>query len=561
MGQPNTFITRFEQSGGKETATYQETIDFYQRLAAKYNTVCMQQDAGSTDADYPLSVVYYSNDGRHDVEQWKKEGKLVILINNGIHPGEPDGIDASMMLLRDAAMGKIKIPGNIVLAVIPVYNIGGCLNRSPYSRVNQNGPEAYGFRGSAQNLDLNRDFIKMDSKEAASFARLFHLLDPDIFIDNHVSDGADYQHIMTLLCTQHDKLGGAVGNYMHQTMEPAIYADMKTRGYDLVPYVNDFDKTPDHGWTEFYDPPRFSSGYAALFQTFAFVPETHMLKPYKQRVQATYDLMRSFIKIAAQNAADIQHARAADRAAIGKQKEFALDWAADTTKADKITFKGYESGYKPSEVSGLPRLYYDRSKPFTRQVDFYDHFVPTEKVMAPKAYIIPHGWQNVISKLQCNGVQMQQIDKDTTIALAVYRIDKYESVQHPYEKHYLHKNVQVHKDTEEVKLLKGDYIIPVDQPAKRYIIEVLEPTAPDAFFAWNFFDAILQEKEYYSDYVFEDIAAKILREDAHLKKMLEEKRQSDAAFAKDGAAQLYFVYSHSKYFEPEFMRYPVFRME
>lgn len=558
--QAQDMTTVFERTAGKESATYAEAISYCKMLAKRFQSIKMEE-AGPTDALYPLHVVYYSKDGKFDVNTWKKQQKTILLINNGIHPGEPDGIDACMMLLRDAATGAIDIPRNVVLAVIPVYNIGGALNRGRPSRANQNGPEAYGFRGSAQNLDLNRDFIKMDAKETRSLVELFHYLDPDMFIDNHVSNGADYQHIMTLLETQHSKLGGAAGKYQHGTIVPLVYKDMKDRGYDLVPYVNDFDDTPEKGWKEFCDYPRFSSGFAALFQTFAFVPETHMWKPYKQRVESTYALMLSFIKIASEHAGQIHAARTRDREQVQVKKTFAIDWKADTSRHMNVTFKGYRAVRKPSEVSGLPRLYYDRDKPFTKEVPVYDHFIATKKVTVPKAYVIQRGWTHAINRLKWNGVKMQEIEEDTLMKLTVYRIEKYDTLPHPYEGHYMHHNVAVHTETQKVQLHKGDYIIPLDQVAKRYLVEVLEPLAPDALFAWNFFDAILQQKEYYSDYIFEDQAAAMLKKDAKLRKLFEAQKKSDKAFAKNGKAQLDFIYRHSEYMEPEYMRYPVFRLE
>ncbi|MBA3828537.1 MAG: hypothetical protein H0X33_06335 [Taibaiella sp.] len=552
--------TPYEISGGTHTATYAEAIDYYKALTGKYPVIKMEE-AGQTDAIYPLHVVYYSRDTDFNVNGWKQKNKIVLLINNGIHPGEPDGIDACMMLLRDAAAGKIKIPRNVVLAVIPIYNIGGALNRNSYSRANQNGPEAYGFRGNGQNLDLNRDFIKADARESRSFAELFHKLDPDIFIDNHVSDGADYQHIITLLATQHNKLGGATGRLMDSTIVPLVYESMKHRGYDLVPYVNDFATTPDHGWTAFYDPPRFSSGYAVLFQTMAFVPETHMLKPYRQRVQATYALMQSFIQIAARNADAITAARTSDRKALEQAKRLTLQWTADTTRYRMIPFKGYEAGYRASAVSGKPRLYYDHDKPFTKQVPFYDHFVPSSSVTVPSAYLLPQGWKDVADRLRMNDVVLAPLEHDVTIYVTAYHIDKYETVPRPYEKHYLHRNITVTPEKQTIKFLRGDYIIATSQPAKRYIVETLEPTAPDGFFAWNFFDAILQQKEYFSDYVFEDEAERLLQKDPTLRKKLQEKMQSDTTLRNNGAAQLDFIYRSSPYMEPGYMRYPVFRVE
>lgn len=552
--------TVFEESQGKRSATYMETITFYEELDKKYATGKLQE-AGPTDVVYPLHVVLYNNRSNFDIAQWKNSGNVVILINNGIHPGEPDGIDASMMLLRDIASGKHKIPDNVMLAVIPVFNIGGALNRNSNSRTNQNGPEEYGFRGNAQNLDLNRDFIKLDAKETQSLVQLFHKLDPDLFIDNHVSNGADYQHVMTLLATQHNKLGGSMGKYLNEQLEPAIYADMKNRGYDLVPYVNHWGHTPDKGWIAFHEGPRFASGFAALFQTYSFVPETHMLKPFKDRVEATYALMQSFIKTASENATQIKATRKQDRETMLKESAFTVEWLVDTTQPSKIQFKGYEAGYKPSEVSGQPRLYYDRSKPYTREIPFFNTYSPKSEMPAPIAYIIPQGWSRVVERLKMNGVQMRQLQRDTIMDVRAYTITNYETGKRPYEGHYLHTNVQASNEMKRVKLLKGDYIIPLEQRAKRYLIETLEPTAPDAFFAWGFFDAVLQQKEYFSDYVFEDEAAEILKNNPALAEKLEQKRKADPAFAKDGPAQLEFVYRNSSHYEAGHMRYPVFRME
>ncbi|MBL7719535.1 MAG: M14 family metallopeptidase [Flavipsychrobacter sp.] len=560
FGGAAQLLTRFETSNGRQTATYAETIEFYETLNRRYTTIAMEE-AGPTDTRYPLHVVYYSGDGRFDVSRWKKEGKVILLINNGIHPGEPDGIEACKMLLRDAASGKITVPENVVLAVVPVFNIGGALNRGSYSRANQQGPEEYGFRGSAQNLDLNRDFIKMDAQETRTLVEVFHSLDPDVFIDNHVSNGADYQHIITLLATQHDKLGGKAGKYMYDVFEPALYRDMKERGYDLVPYVNHFGNTPEKGWTEFYDYPRFSSGLAAMFQTMAFVPETHMLKPFRQRVEATYELMRSFIKVASRNARQVKEARQTDREALLLQRSFPLDWKLNEGQARLVQFMGYEAAYKKSAVSGHDRLYYDRSKPYTRQVKFYNSYSGAQYVTAPQAYIVPQGWGNVITRLRLNGVKMRRLNADETRTVWTYRIEKFETVPGPYEGHYYHRNVQVKKKKQKVRLQAGDYIIDVNQPAKRYLVETLEPNGPDAFFAWNFFDAILQQKEYFSDYVFEDEAAELLKNDAALRKRLEQKRKSDPDFTRSASAQLDFVYKNSPYYESAHMRYPVYRVE
>jgi hypothetical protein len=465
-----------------------------------------------------------------------------------------------MLLVRDIVEKKYNLPTNVVLALIPVYNIGGALNRSVHYRVDQNGPEEKGFRGNAQNLDLNRDFIKCDSKNARSFTKIFHYLNPDVFIDNHVSNGADYQHVMTLIASQHNRLGGAMGAFMNQQFEPALYGLMKEKGFNLVPYVNHFGDTPDKGWSEFWDSPRYSSGYASLWNTFAFVPETHMLKPYPQRVQATYALMQSFITFTAKNSTQIIQLRAAQSRRQQVQTTFPLGWKLDKNQSSLITFKGYEAGRKISHVSGQPRLYYDRAKPYEKKVPFYNIYTDTLSVQKPIAYIIPQGWWKVIELLQLNKVQMQKLQHDTIIEVEAYRIEKYTASPRPFEGHHPNRDVQVSATNKKIGFRKGDFYIPLNQKANRYIIEVLEPQAEDSYFTWNYFDAILSQKEGFSDYVFEETAAAYLQEHPEIKKSLAQKRDLDSGFAKSGAAQLNFIYQLSPYYEPAHMQYPVYRL-
>jgi hypothetical protein len=554
-----TITTKYEQTNARETPTYEEAIAWWKMLDARFATVKMIT-MGPSDAGFPLQLVIVANDKDFDMASQRKKNKRIILINNGIHPGEPDGIDASMLLVRDIVTNKKKLPDNIVLDIIPVYNIGGCLNRSANFRVDQNGPEEFGFRGNSQNLDLNRDFIKCDAKESRSFAEIFHLCDPDVFIDNHVSNGADYQHVMTLLSSQHSKLGGVMGEYMNKEFEPGIYALMKEKGYDLVPYVSFGGNPPEAGMTAYFDGPRYSSGYATLWHCFAFVPETHMLKSYDQRVASTYALMESFIAFTSKNSATIKKLRDETKEKVKQQTEFPLSWTLNRDKFGEVTFRGYESGRKPSEVSGLPRMYYDRSKPFVKQIRYYNYFNDANITKKPKAYVIPQGWWTVIDLLKINKVNMQRLAKDSSIEVEVYHIDDYKASPRQYEMHHPNGDVKVSTQMEKIQFRKGDYIIPMNQVANRFLMEVLEPQAPDSYFAWNFFDAILGQKEGFSGYAFEDIAAQYLREHPDLKNKLEQRRASDSAFAKSAFAQLDFVYKNSPFYEPAHLRYPVFRI-
>jgi hypothetical protein len=558
-GFAQNITTKFEQSNGKQSPAYFEIINWWQKLDQQSGKIKMLT-MGPSDAGFPLNLVVISNNGDYDFENIRKNNKRIILINNGIHPGEPDGIDASMLLARDIVTNKIKLPDNIVVAIIPVYNIGGCLNRSVNYRIDQNGPEEKGFRGNSQNLDLNRDFIKCDSKEARSFAEIFHLADPDVFIDNHVSDGADYQHVMTLLTSQHNKLGGVMGEFLNKQFEPSLYSLMKEKGFDLAPYVNAFGDTPENGWQEYWDSPRYSSGYATLWHTFAFVPETHMLKPYEQRVKATYSLMQCFIDFTSKNSETIKDLRNQTKQSVKSANEFPISWTLDKSQFAIITYKGYTAGHKPSEVSGLQRLYYDRSRPFEKQVPIYNYYKTRTIIQKPKAYIIPQGWWRVVDLLKLNKVQMNQLKKDTVIEAEVYKIDDYKTSPRQYDMHHLNSDVKISSSVQKINFRKGDWYIPMNQVANRFLIETLEPQAEDSYFAWNFFDAVLGQKEGYSGYSFEDIAADYLKNHPEMKIKLNERRTADTAFAKNANTQLNFVYQNSSYFEPDYLRYPVFRI-
>ncbi|MEO7313027.1 MAG: M14 family metallopeptidase [Chitinophagaceae bacterium] len=559
LGVAQPLVTRFEKSAGLETATYFEAIDYYRQLD-KASPKMLLKEMGPTDAGYNLHLVLFSADCRFDPVAWHNQGKVVVMVNNGIHPGEPDGIDASMMFLRDLTSGKLTAPPNVVFGVIPVYNIGGCLNRGTTSRANQNGPLEYGFRGNSQNLDLNRDFTKNDSKESRSFAQIFHFLDPDILIDNHVSDGADYQHTITMLTTQYNKLGDDLGEWLRNSFEPGLYKGMKAKNWDMFPYVNFETASPAKGMEQFYDPPRYSSGYAALWQCIGFVPETHMLKPYKDRVSATYAFMLTVMEEASAKAVELRRVRKKAVDDVKLQNRFPLSWRVDSTKTSSVTFKGYEQAFKKSEVTGTRRMYYDHSKPFTADVKFFNQFIGEQIVSTPLAYIIPQGWYAVVDLLRNNRVVLTQLSHDTTIEVEAYHIDDYKSSPRAYEKHHRNTDTKLIVSKESIRFLKGDYIVNMDQRANRYLAEMLEPAGDDSFFSWNFFDAILQQKEGYSDYRWEDVAAGILKNSPDIKSEFEQNRTTDTAFAANPSAQLNWVYKHSPYYEAGHLRYPVYRV-
>jgi len=338
-----SYQTPYEASKTEETATYEECIAFYKRLARDFPEVNIQT-LGTTDSGFPLHLVTFNPDGDFNFDN-VREDKALVLVNNGIHPGESDGIDATMLLFRDLATEKLEAPENTVLVTIPVYNIGGALNRNSTTRVNQNGPAEYGFRGNARNYDLNRDFVKMDTENALSFAEIFHLVKPDVFVDNHVSNGADYQYVLTHLFTQHNKLGGELGKYLEQDFQPRLEESLLKKDWDITPYVNVYNRPPDQGFTQFLDNPRYSTGYTTLWNTLGFMVETHMLKPYDQRVEGTYEIMLSVLDVVEKDFENIKKLRAEALAKAMEQQRYFLNWAVDTTQSKTLNFKDTKHFY------------------------------------------------------------------------------------------------------------------------------------------------------------------------------------------------------------------------
>ncbi|MCF7561312.1 M14 family metallopeptidase [Sabulilitoribacter multivorans] len=552
------FETHFEKTNGLETATYQQTIQFYKNLAETYSQISIDS-IGETDSGKPLHLVILNPDSEFNFSEIRKN-KRILFINNGIHPGESEGIDATMMLFRDIAQGNIEVPKNTVLVTIPIYNVGGSLNRNSTTRTNQNGPKNYGFRGNARNYDLNRDFIKCDTKNAKTFTEIFHLIKPDVFIDNHVSNGADYQYTLTHLFTQHNKMGGSLGSFMHSKMMPQLEKKLADKNWDITPYVNVFNQVPEKGFSQFMDYPRYSTGYTTLFNTLGMMVETHMLKPYKQRVEGTYELMKSMIEITEEHGEEISRLRKNAMSEIRNKETYSLDWTVDTNRTTALNFKGFEGTIVKSSVTGFDRLKYDRAKPFEKEVAYQNYFTPIIEVEIPKAYIIPQGWFNVIDLLKLNQVEMTRFKKDTTITVESCKIADYKTRQMPYEGHYQHYNTTVETTKKPIQFLKGDFLISTNQNALRYLLETLEPQAPDSFFNWNFFDTILQQKEEFSPYVWEDKIAELLFANPRLQIAFNVKKSYDKTFADNWYEQLDWLHKQTEFYEKSHLQYPIYRV-
>lgn len=542
---------------GNSTLTYDALIEAYTVLDNTYSKASLLE-MGTTDAGRPLHLFVFSKEGISNMDALKKQlsTKAVLFVNNGIHAGESCGIDASLLFARDL-LSRDAVPPNVLIAMIPVYNVGGMLNRNVYSRANQLGPEEHGFRGNAQNLDLNRDFIKADALNTRSFYSIFQLLKPHIFVDTHTSNGADYQYTMTLISTQKDKLNPVLAAYLEESMTPALYADMEAKNWKMTPYVNVFGTTPNEGMAAFLETPRYASGYTTLFNTIGFITETHMLKPYEDRVNATYAFLHSIAAYTSRESETLVKLKTRAQAFDLAQQQFSVDWKLDSSVVQRLDFDGYAFEQTPSAIHGKKRLKYSSDKPETFTIDYYDSYMPTAVAAVPEYYIVPAAHIKVPMLLQWNGVRMEPLERDTVLEVQSWYVKDYSFANQPYEGHFPLRTLTVEPRVQQRRFLKGDWLVYTDQEAKRFVVNVLDPMGVDAYLRWNFYDAIFQQKEWFSSYVFEETAAELLKTDADLKAKYtswESEHPNASAFE-----HLYFIYRNSPYYEPEHLRYPVAR--
>jgi hypothetical protein len=566
-----TFQSLYNQSGERSeillrynenySITYPEALEAYRQLDAEYKTAKLME-YGPTDFGLPLHLFVISKNKTFSPKAIKEKGYRVLLINNGIHPGEPCGIDASVKLARDILEKRNslwELLDSTVICIVPIYNIGGAYNRSPYSRANQNGPIDQGFRANAKNLDLNRDFAPMDSKNAQSFAEIFHQWKPQILIDTHTSNGADYQYVMTLIEPHPQGLTPTLADFYTNKMKPFLYSEMERANYPLTPYVDIVGETPESGIEHYISNPRYITGYGRAFNTLTFNTEAHMFKPFHERVLSTYEFFVATLKFMSCHGSEVAQRIDETNESIKTKKQYVLQWELDSSRIEYIDFLGYEAEYIPSKVTGSERLRYNRNKPYTKPVPHFKYHKEKVTITKPDYYIIPKAWHEVVQRLKINGVAMQQLEIDTILRVEAYYIEKYKTIERPYNGHYIHYDVEVRKEIQSIQLYSGDFLIPTNQSCNEYIIQMLEPQAMDSFFAWNFFDSILQRKEYFSPYIFEDYAEIMLSSNPQLKAEFEHKKQNDTQFASNAYAQLSFLYQRSPFFEKVFMRYPIFR--
>lgn len=549
---------RFE---GNSTPTWEEAVARYARLDSVHKAARLLV-MGEDDDGSPMHLFVIADGSGFTPDSVRAAGKSILWITNGIHPGEPDGIDAGLLLAQallesDQYMGLL---ARTAVCIVPVYNISGAKRRSGTSRANQNGPEAYGFRGNARNLDLNRDFMKMDSRNTWSLVNGLSHWDPDVYFETHVSNGADHQYVMELLTTQKDKLNGGLSRFMTGTLVPDLNAWMEGKGVPMCPYFETRGDTPEEGLYGFNDGPRYSTGYNALFDRIGILSESHMLKPYADRVNATFQLLLATLAAMDHHGSELLKLRAQARRFTASMTELGMNWRLDSTAWGHLSWKGYDAERIRSEVTGLERTLYRHDRPTDGKVPWNDSYTASLVQRKPKAYVVPAAWREVLDRLRANGVPMRALERDTIMAVEQDSIGEMTTARMPYEGHYPHSAIHAKRKSERCAVRRDSWLVPMGHETDRYVMEALEAEADDGFLAWGFFDSVLQQKEWFSDYVFEDIAGRLVQEDPVLRAALEQRRQADPAFAADAWSQLYFIYQRSPYFEPGYRNYPVLRV-
>lgn len=547
------------ESDANTSSTYSQLIDFYTHLDSISPFIKMDS-AGMSDIGKPIHTIVIADNEDFIPARNTAAKKAIVFINNGIHPGEPDGIDASQLLVKEilSSQTALEMLKKVTIVIIPIYNVGGMLNRRTFTRANQNGPVECGFRGNAKNLDLNRDFMKCDSKNSLTFNTIFSYWDPDVFIDTHVSNGADYQHTMTLIATHHQKLQKPMDEELTQNILPYLYTSMQQKGWPMTPYVNS-EQGLSQGINGFMDHPRYSTGYAALHHCYGFMSETHMLKPYKERVDATLDFLKIAIQYTVENKDRLRYSRQLSKAQASTTTSFPILFELDKSVQDSTLFLGYEEYVSPSEVTGLPIRKYDTSKPYSSYIPYFNHFTKTQSVRIPEAYIVPFAYSKIIELLRINGAAMRILTDDTIITTTQYKILDFKIPSYPYEGHFPLTEITLDTIITTKTWYAGDAIVYTNCEKMPYIISGLEPLAPDSWMRWNAFDGIMNQKEYFSDYVFDHYAADFLNKHPEIQAEIAKAKAENPTIS--NYQLLSIIYKHTPYFEPTLRLYPIGKIE
>jgi len=555
------WLTYYEQSNFQKTPRYAETIQFCRRLA-EASPMVTYRSFGHSPQGRELPLLIVDRDGLNTPEAVRKAERTILFVEAGIHAGEIDGKDAGLMLIRDLAIYQqnLELLNGVTLLFIPIFNVDGHERFGPYNRINQNGPQEMGWRVTAQNLNLNRDFLKADAPEMQAWLRMFHRWLPDLLVDVHVTDGADYQYVVTYGVETGPHVALPLRTFTTDTLVPFLNQAMERDGFPMFPYImfRDWSNVLS-GLRAGAASPRFSTGYGAVQNRIFYLVETHMLKDYHTRVTATYHLLHHFLEFASRYGKMLQRVnRRSDALTAQHLAGTFLPVRVSPSYQDSVMvdFLGVEFETVPSEISGGNWVIYHSDRPKTYRLPYFNTLKVIDSVQVPYAYLIPREWQLQISRLQLHGVKLYRLQRDTTLNVASYRFHHPRWRQTPYEGHHP-VSFEVEPITERRFYPAGTVVVPLNQRTNRVIVNLLEPRAPDSFIAWDFWDVIFERKEYAEMYVLEKMAREMLRSDPELKKEFEAKIASDSTFARSPYQRLYFFYRRSPYWDRQKDLYPV----
>jgi hypothetical protein len=563
---PPEWETLAEKSGYRETPRYTETIEYCKRLASASPLLHFTSFGKSGEGrDLPLLIAV--DGGTFTPDAAREAKKPIVLVQACIHAGEPDGKDAGLALLRDIAITKTRagLIDRVVILFIPIYNADGHERFGPYNRINQNGPAQMGWRATTACMNLNRDYMKADAPETRAWLALWNEWKPDLFIDCHVTDGADFRYNITYHHEHHDGVPPSVLAWEVDVFDKKIAPASESAG-DLISWYLEFKDNRDFtkGIVDFTGSPRFSTGYTPLRNRPGILIETHMLKDYRSRVRGTYDLLRCALEEINRDPESLLKAgRMADEETVSRgetydaSRKYPVAFAL-TDAAVPYELKAVEYRTEFSEVSGAVRVIYE-TKPLDLTVPMYNTLVAKASVTPPLGYIVPPQWKEVIAVLKAHGLRLQRTCEAATIDVESYRFTDVKWPAWPFEGRFLPRY-----ETEPIRQRRTfpaeSVVVSLAQELAHVAIHLLEPQAPDSFVAWGFFNAIFEQKEYGEGYVLEKLARDMMAQNPQLIREFEQRLETDPKFAGSPFERLQFFYERSPYWDPELNLYPVGRI-
>ncbi|WP_372383276.1 M14 family metallopeptidase [Xanthomonas sp. NCPPB 1068] len=556
--------TQAERSGFVQTGRYDEVIALCDAFAQRYPQAVRCIQFGTTPEGRPMKALVVSTSGALDAQSAAQRKLPVVLIQGGIHAGEIDGKDAGFLALRELLDGKAGkgVLDKLVWVFVPVFNVDGHERFGAWNRPNQRGPEQMGWRTTAQNLNLNRDYVKADAPEMQSMLRLVQQWDPLMYVDLHVTDGAKFEHDVSVQ-VEPVHAGDATLQRDGTRWRDAVLADLKKKGSLPLPYYPSFlhEDDPASGFADDVSPPRFSHGYFLLRNRFGMLVETHSWKDYPTRVRVTRNAIVSVLQQTARNGTQWRaDALAADQRAMqlaGTSEP--LSFAAGP-QARTVAFRGYAYTRTPSPISGALMTRYDERTPHIWKVPLRDQITPDVVVDAPRGgYLVPAAQAALVGeKLRLHGIDFQTIGSAATRQVQTFRADKASFAARSNEGHQTLDLVGQWRD-ESRDVPAGSLFVPIAQPKARLVMAMLEPQAPDSLLQWGFFNTAFERKEYMEAYVAEEVARDMLANDAALKAQFEQRIASDPDFAKDPQARLEFFAKRHSSWDERYQLYPVLR--